>query len=76
MAIPEAGGPIELKLWVSEMIYIRGALLETIDRYEKAKTEAEEKFGENTGHVYVIALNEMRSALETLETAAPTIKRD
>ncbi len=76
MAIPEADNPVTLRFWISEMIYVRGALLETIDRYEQAKADADVKYGSGIGDVYVVGLQEMRSALGTLERASPSIVRD
>jgi hypothetical protein len=65
-----------VELYMSEALYTRSALLETIERYELFRKETVEKFGERMCDVIDLALREMRSALRSLEERFPEIKKD
>ena len=61
-------------LFMSEAIYTRAALLETIDRYEEHRKESEKKYSTDVTGPVRLALREMKSALKSLEERFPEIK--
>ncbi len=64
----------ELTLWTDEMVFVRGACSEQINRYSKQWRKTFIEIGTDVAEVYLPAINACRSMIAKIDKAMPPIR--
>lgn len=64
----------EITLWTDEMVFVRGALMEQIDRYSKAWRKCFIEYDRDVATVYIPAIKACQATIRKLDKAMPPIK--